>query len=185
MKIKGIILKSRLDFIEHTYGKGGLGKVLPYLGKTCKDLFSNPAKIRATSWYDFDLQTEMDRAICKYLGKGNKEVYRKMGEFSADFQEQKSALSEFRGPWNFLQMHSVIFGRFFKPGRMELVRKGPNEVHMRLHEFRSNWENCETNLGFLSRSLETIGVKEVNVVENQCSQDPSVPYCEYLITWKD
>jgi hypothetical protein len=183
--IKGIILKSRLDFIERTFGKDALDRILPHLGQRGRDLFSNPAKIRATSWYDFEIQTELDKAICRHLSKGDRSIYRKMGENSADFQEQQSALSEFKGPWNFLQMHAVIFGRFFKPGRMELIREGPNEVLMRLHEFRSNWENCETNIGFLARSLELIGVKNVNVVEIRCSQDPSVPYCEYLITWED
>jgi hypothetical protein len=184
MEIKGIILKSRMDFIQQRYGDEGLRKLLPHLSGKAKEVFSNPKSIRATSWYDFALQTELDRAICKYLEDGDKGIYLKMGEWSADFQESQSPLSEFKGPWKFLQMHSVIFARFFNPGKMELVQIGPSEVHMRLHQFRSNKENCDTNIGFLRRSLEIIGAKHIMVEETMCTQDPKVPYCEYHLKWR-
>jgi hypothetical protein len=185
MMIKGVTLKSRLDFIRHEYGEEGLQKLLPHLKEEARELFANPKRIRATSWYEFDIQVDLDQALCKYLAGGDEGIYRKMGGWSAEFQEAHAALTDFREPLKFLQMHSVIFGRFFEPGRMEVEMVGPTEAYMRIYEFRSVKENCETNMGFLTRSLEIIGASNIKVKETQCTEDPGVPFCEYHIIWEE
>ena len=184
MLIKGITLKSRVEFIIHEYGEGGLQKLVESLEGMTKDLFSDTKKIRATSWYDFKIQVDVDTAIYKVLADGDGDVYLRMGAFTADFQEDNLSIPEYKDPWKFLQLQGVIFGRYFKPGRMELKRVGPTEVCVRIHEFRSSHENCMTNIGFFMKSLENMGLKNVLVEETQCSEDPDMAYCEYRVKWE-
>lgn len=184
MMIKGITLKSRLDFIENNYGKDALQRILPGLSDLARALFSDPRKIRATSWYDFGIQIEVDRAVRDHLADGDEEIFKKMGAWSAEFQREHSTPSDQNDPWKFLQLQAVIFGRYFKPGRMELVRASSSEGYMRLHEFRSARENCDSNLGFLKKHLEIFGLEGVEVTEIQCTEDPKVRYCEYHFKWK-
>jgi hypothetical protein len=184
MQVKGLTLKSRIRFVEKAYGKDALRGLVKHLRPETAALVSDPVKLRATAWYDLEVQSELDRAICKHLADGDQGVYRKMGAFSAEFQSFRTGGKDIRDPIKMFQMIGAVFDRYFQPGHMELVKVSDKETYLRLFEFRSVKENCLSNLGFLERSLELNGFTPVIVEETQCSEDPSKKYCEYHIKWK-
>jgi len=183
-RIKGLTLKSRITFIEKEYGKNAMTAILPSLKPETKELFSNPTNIRATAWYDLDIQIDFDRAVCKCLAKGDEGIFERMGAFSAEFQSPTPGKKETFDPWKFLQMNKAVFDRYFENGRLEIVKVGEKEAYLSLFDFRSKKENCRSNLGYLRRSLELSGVTPLIVEETQCSEDPKVKYCEYHLKWQ-
>src|SRR5512137_893964 len=111
-EIKGLTLKSRYNFVKQTYGKDAFKKVLPQLKQETRAVFEDELKIRATSWYNLDIQTDFETTVCKVLAGGDESIYRKMGAYSVDFNE-----SPYPDVTKFLQMYVVIFPRYCRPGR--------------------------------------------------------------------
>jgi hypothetical protein len=184
MEVKGLTLKSRIRFIEQTYGKESLKDLAKHLRPETAALVSDPVKLRATAWYDLEIQTDLDTNVCKHLAKGDEEVYRKMGAFSADFQSFTAGGKEVRDPIKMFQLIGAVFDRYFRPGRIDIIKVSDKEALLRLFEFRSNKENCMSNLGFLEKSLKVHGFRPVLVEETQCSENPLHKYCEYHIKWE-
>lgn len=183
-KMKGTILKSRVDFMKDRFGPGALDRILPKLRGPTKEVMSRPDRIRATGWYDFSVNRELDEAICQVLAGGDTSVYQEMGAFSNKFQGDRSTVDIYTNPWKFLEMHCLLFPRFWKPGRMELIRVGEGEAYVRFHEVRSTWANCQTNMGFIKRGLNMCGAEEVKVEETQCNENRKYDYCEFHITFR-
>jgi hypothetical protein len=185
--IKGMILKGRLLFLEKTFGPGSMLKVLAFLKGRTKEVMSDPKNIRATGWYEFTINKELDRAIFKAYGKGDQGLYRQMGGFSNEFQDSVSSVDNYSSPWKFLRLQANAFPRFWDPGRLELLEvrtSGDCEAVMRFHEVRSTRENCLTNIGFLEKGLAMCGTTDIKVWETQCTEDPKVPYCEIRMTFR-
>jgi len=183
-KVKGIILKSRIDFLERIYGPTALDKLLPHLKGRTKEVFSDPRKIRATGWYDFEINLEFDDAIFEVLANRDETVFWKMGAFTNDFQTTDSSKHAYKDPWKYLVLHVGIWPRFWKPGRAELIKVSEEEALIHIHEMRGTRRYCQTNIGFFHSGLELAGAREVSVIETQCAEDPKVRYCEYRITFK-
>jgi hypothetical protein len=186
-RIKGMILKGRLQFLEKTFGPASLLKVLAFLKGKTRDVMSDPKNIRATGWYEFTINTELDKAIFKAFGNGDEKLYKQMGGFSNEFQDSVSSLEYFSSPWKYLRMQANSFPRFWDPGRLELIEvktSGDCEAIYRFHDVRSTRENCLTNIGFVEKGLQMCGAKDIKVWETQCTEDLKVPYCEFHMTFK-
>jgi len=184
MRIKGLTLKSRIQYIEQFYGKDALMDIMKHLRPETAAVLSDPMKVRATAWYDLRVQVDLDQTVCRHLAGGDASIYRRLGAFSAEFQNVKAGGRGISDPWKMFQMVGSVFDRYFSPGRLEIIKVNDKEVMLRLFEFRSVKENCLSNLGFLSKSLELNGFKPTIVEETVCSEDPSAKYCEYHIGWK-
>jgi hypothetical protein len=182
--VKGILLKSRLDFLERNFGADAIERLLPHLKGEAKELFSDTKKIRATSWYDFEINKELDETIRRVLVKGDAGVFWRMGAFTNEFQTVSSSRHAYHDPWKYLAVHISVLPRFWKPGRAELIRVDDGEAIIRIHDLRSTRHYCLTNLGFFHTGLEMAGATEVEVVETQCTEDPKVQYCEYRLRFK-
>jgi len=185
--IKGMILKGRLLFLDKRFGPGAMFKVLAYLTGRTKEVMSDPKNIRATSWYEFTINKELDRAIFLAFGNGDEAIYKDMGGFSNEFQDSVSVVNNYSSPWKFLRLQANAFPRFWDPGRLELIEvttSGDCEAIMRFHEVRSTRQNCLTNIGFLEKGLDMCDATAIKVWESKCTEDPKVPYCEIHMTFK-
>lgn len=178
-EVKGLTLKSRYNFVKQTYGKDAFKKVLPLLRPETRAVFEDELKIRATSWYDLDIQTDFETTVCKVLAGGDKGIYRRMGAYSVDFNE-----TPYPDVDKFLQMYIVIFPRYCRPGRMEVEMVSKTECYVRLHELTSTFPNCESNIGYIVRYMEVLRLKDIRGVEIQCTKDKGVKFCEYHFTWR-
>lgn len=181
--IKGLTLKSRIAFIKHNFGPDAIGRLVPNLNGKVRELVENPMEIHSTHWYDFDIQLELDRAICKVLAKGDTAIYRKMGAYSAEFEISEEHSGTPDNMMRFLKLQMTLFSHYFKPGSVEMVPGKENEVLIRVKGFRSVHENCETNIGFLKRAVELRGAEDVTAEETRCSKDPNMEFCEYRLRW--
>lgn len=182
--VKGLTLRSRVAFVKHTYGSEGMTRLVPNLKGLARELMASPTTINSSGWYDFDVQLEIDRAICKVLAKGDASIYLAMGAYSADFQISKEDTSSPEDLRRFLKLQMTMFSHYFKPGTVEMVTVSDNEVLIRIKGFASVRENCDTNMGFLKRSIELRGAEGVTIDEPKCSQDPTAGVCEYRLRWK-
>ena len=182
--IKGITLKGRVEFVKRTYGNEALASIVRHVGGEIRHLVMDPRLIKAISWYDFQVQQELDKAICTHLAGGDEAIYFKMGAFNADFQENTLAMSQAGDVMRYLRPQMTLYPRFFKPGRMDLIEISPTEVVLQSHLFKSTHENCETNRGFIAQTITNCGAHDVDVVEVHCNSDPKNDYCEYKAKWK-
>lgn len=182
--VKGIILKSRVEYIEKVFGTDALDKMLPCLEGKTKAVFSDPQRIRATSWYDFSINLEFDEAMCKVLADGDTGIFWKMGGFTNEFQASDMSRHAYNDPWKYLTLHVGVWPRFWRPGRAELTKVNDGEALITIYDMRSTRNYCQTNIGFFHTGLELAGAKDVEVVETQCTEDPEVEHCEYRCRFK-
>ena len=186
-QIKGMILKSRLTYLEKRFGPDALSKVLPLMKGRSKEVMADHKNIRATGWYPFSINKELDMAIFLAFGKGDERLYKDMGGFSNEFQDSVSSVDIFSSPWKFLRLQANAFPRFWRPGRLELIEvktSGDCEAIMKFHEVRSCRTNCLTNIGFLEKGLEMCGAQDIKVWETKCTEDLTVAFCEMHMTFK-
>src|SRR6476646_5568059 len=75
-QIKGAVLKSRLAFVQETFGQDGLQRVLAAMAegdqRTLKMLFTS-------NWYPFDLGRTLDDTIVRVFGGGRTEFFERLG----------------------------------------------------------------------------------------------------------
>ncbi len=178
-EVKGLTLKSRYDFVKQTFGKDAFKKVLPHLRPETRALFEDELRIRATSWYNLDIQTDFETTVCTVLAGGDEGIYRKMGAYSVDFNA-----TPYPDVSKFLQMYIVIFPRYCRPGRMEVEMISDTEGYVRLLDLTSTFPNCESNMGYIARYMEVLKLKDIKAQETHCTRDLGVKSCEYHFTWR-
>ncbi len=63
-KIKGSILKSRLEFVRNEFGEDGLNKIMDNLPEEDQKILG---RLVAVAWVDFEVGKRLDEAIVKAL----------------------------------------------------------------------------------------------------------------------
>jgi hypothetical protein len=90
MKIKGLIILSRKEFVREHFGEDAWGKILKELPLEHRQMIGET--FLTTQWYPFEIGDHIDQAIVKVLGKGDNLVFEQLGAKSA----QKSLAKEHR-----------------------------------------------------------------------------------------
>lgn len=182
-EIKGMTLKSRIEYLTIHFGPDAVDKVFAKLKKKRGDDLSK--KILATKWYPLDLQIDLDDIIKYEFAKGDELIYQKLGAHSADmhYKEKYSGFLKDKDPHNVLNKSIFAFDLYFRPGKAVCTKLGPKETKIEISLFKSNPKNCQTNIGFYKRAVELSGGKDVKVEEKSCTGKGD-RVCTFVISWK-
>lgn len=181
-EIKGMTLKSRIEYITLHFGAASVKKVFAKLKEKRGDDLSN--KILATKWYPLQLQSDLDDIIRYDLANGDELIYQKLGAHSADmhYKEKYSGFLKDKDPFNVLKKSTFAFDLYFRPGKALCTKTGPKEIKIEVSLFKSTSKNCQTNIGFYKRAVELSGGKDVKVVERTCTGKGD-GMCTFIISW--
>jgi uncharacterized protein (TIGR02265 family) len=184
MKIKGLMLQSRRDYVQDNFGPGAWDRVLKALLESDREQLQGA--IFAAQWYPFEIGERVDRAIVKVLGDGESTVFEELGARSAE----RSLSREYRSfitpgdPQSLMRMAPMIHRRFYDSGRCEYEETGPNSGVMTIYESATySVPDCLTAIGFIKQGLKMCGAKEIQGMETEC-RTRGDKVCRYRFEWR-
>ncbi|HEU4385890.1 MAG TPA: TIGR02265 family protein [Anaeromyxobacteraceae bacterium] len=183
-RIKGGVLKSRLEFVRARTGEAGLGAVLARLPPADQEALRG--WILPTTWYPLDLNLRLDEAIAVVLSPGDRDrLFVEMGRASADSNlggPQRPYLRE-GDPHFLLRAAAQIYAAYYGVGRRTYERTGETSAVLRTFDAENvTRTDCLTVVGWHQRAIEMCGGKAVRVEETRC-RTRGHPHCEYHCEW--
>lgn len=184
MRIKGVVLRARMDFVKEHFGDDAWTRVLEVLpaedGAALQDL------LLTARWYPFTLGERLDRAIVDTLGGGSNRIFEEIGAKSAQrnlSREHKSFLAP-GDPQAFMKKSDLIYKFYYDRGYREYEETGPTSGVLTTYEAETHSvPDCLTVVGWYKEALRMCGAKEVRAFEEECRAKGG-SYCRYRFEWK-
>ncbi|MDP3937015.1 MAG: 4-vinyl reductase, partial [Deltaproteobacteria bacterium] len=182
--IKGLVLKSRLDYVKQFYGEKGLQLLIESLPPEGQDTIRDGVLV--STWYPLDKAIEILVAIDEIFGKGDFELMRKIGGFTARVALAGGVQQSFvrqNDPGFVLKMAPIIFQQYYDSGRIEIESKGEESAVARVFDFAlPHRVICSGLLGWIEEAIEIWGGTQVKVSETKCCCKGD-PHCEFVVCW--
>ena len=181
--VKGGILRSRLSYIEKHGGEAALEKVLAKMAPNYRQMLEGI--ILAVSWYPFELNAELDRAIANTFG-GGRAILRSMGAQSAkdSLGASHKNLIRDRNPQGLLKHAAQIHNLYYDTGRRTYEELGETSAVLRTYDCKSfSEDDCLTNLGWHEMAISMCGGMTPRVTDPKCRARGD-DVCEYLCKWE-
>ncbi len=181
-KIKGSILKSRLEFVRKEFGEDGLSKVIDNLPKEDQKVLG---RLVAVAWVDFEVGKRLDEAIVRALGGGSTRFFERLGEASAELNlgTLHSAFLTSGDPQAFLAKAPQIYRLYYDVGWREYEATGDREGVLTTHDAETfSKTDCLTVIGWYRKALELCGAKNVRITEERCRANGG-DVCKYRVSW--
>jgi uncharacterized protein (TIGR02265 family) len=182
-QVKGAVLVARRAFVLEDFGKEAWSRVLEALAPEDRKVLQG--LILPSTWYPFDLNDRLDRAIVSALGGGSQRVFEAMGTRSAE-ENLAGPHKHFLAPGDpakFMTKAGRIYSFYYDTGRREWEPSGPNAGILTTHnaETFSNTD-CLTVIGWYKKALEMCGAKQVKMTEETCRAKGG-QVCRYRVSW--
>ena len=182
-KIKGSILKSRLEFVRKEFGDDGLVKIMDSLPEEDSKILG---RLVAVAWVDFEVGKRLDDAIVKVFGGGSTRFFERLGEASAEVNltTLHSAFLAPGDPEAFLAKAPQIYRLYYNVGWREYESTGEREGVLTTHDAETySKPDCLTVVGWYRKALELCGAKNVRIIEEECRATGG-DVCKYRVTWQ-
>lgn len=182
-KIKGSILKSRLEFVRKEIGDDGLAKLLGDLPDEDQKILG---RLVAVAWVDFKIGKRLDDAIVQALGGGSTRFFERLGEASAEVNlaTLHSAFIAPGDPQAFLAKAPQIYRLYYDVGWREYEQTGEREGVLTTHDAETfSKTDCLTVIGWYRKALELCGARNVRMVEEECRATGG-GVCKYRVSWQ-
>ena len=184
MKIKGLIIQARKEFVDDNFGPGAWERVLGSL--PAEDRESLKDLVLTAKWYPFELGERLDRAIVTALGGGDERVFEEIGAKSAErslMKVHKSFVTP-GDPQAFMKKADVIYRFYYDTGRREYTQTGPTSCVLTTYDAKTfSAPDCLTVIGWHKAALRMCGAKSVVAIEEECRAKGGA-VCRYRFQWK-
>jgi uncharacterized protein (TIGR02265 family) len=183
-RIKGGVIKARLEFVRARAGEAGLAEVLGRLSREDQEVLRG--WILPITWFPLELNLRLDDAIAAVLSPGDRErVFLEMGRASADSNlagPHRPYLRE-GDPHFLLRAAPQIYSAYYNVGRRTYERTSDTSAVLRTYDAEDvTRTDCLTVVGWHERAIELCGGKDVRVTETRC-RTRGDPCCEYHCQW--
>jgi uncharacterized protein (TIGR02265 family) len=182
MKVKGLVIYTRREFVQENFGEGAWDKILSVLEPHDRDALS---MIVASKWYPFETGERLDRAIVRVLGGGRGGVFEEIGAKSArrSLTNEHEAFLTPGDPQAFLKSAGIIYRYYYDTGYREYTETGPTSGVMTTYDAETfSAADCLTVIGWYKVALQMCGAKNVRMTEEECRADGG-SCCRYRISW--
>ena len=184
MKIKGVVLRARAEFIKDHFGDDAWQRVLDALPAEDKKSMQN--MLLAARWYPFEIGERIDKVIVDTLGNGKSHIFEEIGAKSAEqnlTMEHRTFLTPGK-PQAFLKKAGIIYNFYYDTGYREYEETGPTSGVLTTYEAETHSvADCLTVIGWYREALKMCGATDVRIVEEECRAKGG-SYCRYRVEWK-
>ncbi|UCC73420.1 MAG: TIGR02265 family protein [Gemmatimonadota bacterium] len=182
-KVKGSVLKSRLDFVEEHFGEDEVQQVMASLSAEDQEALR---KMLPSSWLSFEIGKRLDDAIVQVCGKGDPQFFEQLGVASAD-KNLTTLHSTFLTPGDpeaFLRKAPQIYELYYQTGRRAWEKTGESEGYLTTYDAETfSAADCLTVVGWYKRALAMCGATTVEVEEEECRALGGA-VCRYRVRWE-
>ncbi len=169
-RVKGTAVVSTLRFVGERFGEDGLKSVLADLSP--EDRAQVETGALASAWYPFALLLRIMKAAGTRFGGKAPELYREMGEASAEHGLTTVYKIFFRvgSPQFIISRASAVFKNYYDSGEMKAVVSEKGHAVLELAGFAEPApEFCERVVGWMQRTLELSGGTDLRIVHPTCA----------------
>lgn len=185
MRVKGTLVRNRLEFLRERYGPEAPPAVLRAL---------DPAEQRTVqsvlpaSWIPFSLINNLDDEIVRQYGQGSPEVCRDIGAFAAHrnlSSVYRTFLEQAAGdPHRLLEGLAGLHATSYDWGGVKTTRLGGDRAQVEIdYAGGASRTNCLALVGFYGEALRQLAVKNAKVLERAC-QAAGGSRCVCEISWE-
>ena len=182
-RVKGLVLTSRRDWVQRTYGRANWEKVVATLPAESRGILGGT--IHATAWCSLKVNEELDWAICRELAGNDRTIFRRLGAHTADLIIRTSYPKHVktRDPIGFLKAVGRQAPRYYDGLEVSADVIDPHHVVLRFSGIVSNVPNCDSNMGYYERGVQICGGTDARGKETACTGDGE-PADLYDFVWK-
>jgi uncharacterized protein (TIGR02265 family) len=182
MKVKGLTIYTRREFVQENFGEDAWGRVLEALEPHDRDALS---MIVASKWYPFETAERLDRAIVRVLGGGRGGVFEEIGAKSArrSLTNEHEAFLTRGNPQAFMKSADVIYRYYYDTGYRQYEETGPTSGVLTTYDAETfSASDCLTVIGWYKVALEMCGANNVRMTEEECRSEGGT-CCRYRVSW--
>ena len=182
-RVKGAVLLARGAFVRDEFGEAAWKRVVEGTSEGARRVLGG--SILSASWYPFQVNQELDEAILKVVGRGDRSIFKKLGAWSAR-QNLSGAHKSFLAPGDpqaFLARTGSIYRSYYDQGHRTYEASGPTSGVMTTYDagtFSAN--DCLTVVGWYEEALTMCGARDVVIAEQSCRAS-GAPQCRYQLRW--
>jgi len=183
--VKGLVLRSRVDYICEHFGADGWRQVLAEIAPENRSILSD--EILISSWYPLSLLIDLPVTADRIYGKGDLALCRAIGRESARLALQGVHRSFVRegDPGFVIRRTNLLWNQYFDSGTNDTERIGPSSVRICYRDFEEPHRAiCLGVMGWLESANTIWGGKDVLVSETTC-RCWGDNLCEFLVSWSD
>jgi len=183
--IRGLIVQSRLDYIENFSDENTYQKIKQKLNEPARQAIGE--QVFLTNLYHFRLLKELDLAIGESLGSSLESIFREIGKNSANLLLDRYFYNyiHLKSPHGFLSQLERLYTYIWNFGNYS-YQKFPNHSAQIKFDYDEDIHKpyCWYMQSFLLRGVELCGGKNVQVKELKCEAENGES-CIYRIQWED
>lgn len=180
-RVKGTKIKSKLVFIEETYGADIRDAVL---GQLPAEDQQRLRRLLDLGWYPIGIYERLLDAIVRVAGDGDPEILERMGQETAEYQARHAYSVYFRSgdPRAMLEAMVPMHSQLNQPGEMEIVDRGERSLSLVVTDPPTTLLTCRLARAFYQRAMELVGGESAKVVETKC-QARGDGQCRFEFEW--
>jgi hypothetical protein len=183
IRSKGFTIVSAREFVNERFGEESWKKVVAEIDPAYRDTISS--SILASNWNPFELQVAVYTAVDRIFGKGDFQLCRDIGRFSADREHTTihKATIKLGGLKIWMKLSSLMWNQYHSAGKMactELDESGGKVLVTDFNPIQKSF--CYDLAGWIERTMELAGKKNVTIEHPQCLLDGH-PACVYEGRW--
>lgn len=180
--MKGSAFSARFDYLRTHYPERWPEYVARLQPET-RELATAP--VLKNAWYPFDAFVDLNVVADELLGKADLGLVKVLGKHASEtnLPTLYKLFYLVGSPEYIIRKAATLWSVHHTTGRCELITHQPSHVEYQVHEFaQPHRVLCKSLEGFIERSLELTGVKQIWIKEQQCAAQGAA-YCAFHGRW--
>lgn len=179
-QVKGLVLLSRFDYLDHIKGLTVLKEFLTKVSTPENNFVRQP--VVAANYYPDSILVEADEILLRDYFDNDIEEFRRLGEWNAENLVDKffNLYVEEANPFEFLEQLSRLRDALIGSGIMTNVLESSSQITITIDYGQSVPRSvCLSEQGFISAGLRFCGAKNVKIEELSCASEENTLECKY------
>ena len=183
-QVKGLVLLSRFDYLDHKKGLTVLKEFLKKISTPENNFVRQP--VDAAHFYPDTILVTIDEILLKEYLDNDIEEFRRIGEWNA-----RNLLDKFfnlyvkeASPLGFLEQFARLRDALIGSGTMTIFVEDEHKILITMDYGQAIPRSvCLSEQGFISTGLELCGAKNVRIKELCCASEDNNLECQYRIVF--
>jgi len=182
-RVKGTAVVASIRYVQETFGSAVVDSIVSALPD--EDRKAVGGSVLVSMWYPMGAFLHLMQEAERQLRERDPEVVRKLGRASADYSLTTVYKIFFKvgSPEFIISKAARVFGSFYDTGKVVPVESVPGRAVFDLVDFEGAPQFCSRIWGWMERTLELAGAKNVRVVHPECLHRGD-SRCRFEGTWK-
>lgn len=182
-KTKGLVIRSRLNFVKDRFGESELKRIIDSL--SIEDQRILRGIILPTSWYPAGTNARLDTAIIATIGGRSEQAFWDLGRASATTNLEglhKNFIRE-KDPMRFMGKTPAIYRLYYGTGSRTFEATGETSGTITTIGAEDVTEgDCLTVMGWYERALELVLATDIEIKHPTC-RGAGGDLCRYEVSW--